>query len=294
MSCGSIFYILTPVLGPVLRFIYNVVNNYGLAIIIFSIVVKLLTFPLSIKQYKSTLAMKKIQPELTKLQKKYANDKEKLQKEQMDLYSKYDINPAAGCLPLLIQMPILFALYRVIMLPLTYIAGIADDTVSKISEVLGLAEGGTNAVMQSQIKMAEMLNNPDNLAKVADLVPDFKGIDFNFLGLNLAETPEFGFTTISVLWIIPVLAGLTSYLSMYVSNKTSGMSEEQASQMKGMSYVMPFMSVYFCFILPCGMGIYWIINNVIAIVQQVVLTKFLGKGDDDVIEVKPEKKKKKK
>lgn len=290
MSCGNIFYILTPVLGPVLRFIYNVVDNYGLSIIIFSIVIKLLTFPLSVKQHKSTLAMRKLQPELEKIQKKYANDKEKLQKEQMDLYTKYNINPMAGCLPLLIQMPVLFALYRVIMMPLTYIAGLSDGVVNKIAETLGV-----EAAMNSQIQIAEMLNNPEKLALVKDVIPDFSGIDFNFLGLNLADTPTFSLSGISVLWIIPVLAGVTAYLSMIVTNKTNGANtSEQNNQMKGMMYVMPLMSVYFCFILPCGMGVYWIINNVIAIVQQVVLTSFIKGDGEDVIEVEPVKKKKKK
>ena len=282
----DVFYILTPVLGPVLRFIYNLVNNYGLAIILFSIVIKLLLFPLSIKQYKSTAAMKKIQTELTKLQKKYGNDKEKLQKEQMALYEKYGINPMAGCLPTLIQMPILFALYRVIMMPLTYISGISEDKVTAVAEALKL---DVKTLAANQIKLTEMLNNSDTLEKVKDIIPSFSQIDFNFLGLNLSETPHFGVpksAAEAALWIIPILAGVTSLLSSIAMNKMSGMpqgSEQQSSQMKAMTYMMPLMSVYFCFILPAGMGIYWIINNVIAIAQQFVLNKLMFK-DTDVIE----------
>lgn len=282
----NIFYILTPVLGPVLRFIYNLVNNYGLAIILFSIVIKLVLFPLSIKQYKSTAAMKKIQPELNKLQKKYGNDKEKLQKEQMALYEKYGINPMAGCLPTLIQMPILFALYRVIMMPLTYISGISEDKVTAVAEVLKL---DTKTLAANQIKLTEMLNNSATLEKVKDIIPSFSQIDFSFLGLNLSETPHFGVpksAAEAALWIIPILAGVTSLLSSIAMNKMSGMpqgSEQQSSQMKAMTYMMPLMSVYFCFILPAGMGIYWIINNVIAIAQQFVLNKIMFK-DSDVIE----------
>ena len=255
----NIFYILTPVLGPVLRFIYNLVNNYGLAIILFSIVIKLILFPLSIKQYKSTAAMKKIQPELNKLQKKYGNDKEKLQKEQMALYEKYGINPMAGCLPTLIQMPILFALYRVIMMPLTYISGISEDKVTAVAEVLKL---DTKTLAANQIKLTEMLNNSATLEKVKDIIPSFSQIDFSFLGLNLSETPHFGVpksAAEAALWIIPILAGVTSLLSSIAMNKMSGMpqgSEQQSSQMKAMTYMMPLMSVYFCFILPAGMGIY--------------------------------------
>lgn len=279
----NIFYILTPVLGPVLRFIYNLVNNYGLAIILFSIVIKLILFPLSIKQYKSTAAMKKIQPELNKLQKKYGNDKEKLQKEQMALYEKYGINPMAGCLPTLIQMPILFALYRVIMMPLTYISGISEDKVTAVAEVLKL---DTKTLAANQIKLTEMLNNSATLEKVKDIIPSFSQIDFSFFGLNLSETPHFGVpksAAEAALWIIPILAGVTSLLSSIAMNKMSGMpqgSEQQSSQMKAMTYMMPLMSVYFCFILPAGMGIYWIINNVIAIAQQFVLNKIMFKNSD--------------
>ena len=288
MGCGDIFYILTPVLGPVLRFIYNIVDNYGLSIIIFSVLVKLLTMPLSVKQYKSTLAMRKIQPELTKIQKKYANDKEKLQKEQMELYSKYDINPMAGCLPLLIQMPVLFALYRVIMAPLTYIAGFSDSVIKEVGIALGFKE---STVLHEQIRIAELLGHEDKFSIVKDIIPDFSAINFNFLGINLAETPEFSFSGINVLWIIPVLAGLTAYLSMIITNKTNGAGTDENKQMKGMMYVMPLMSVYFCFILPCGMGIYWIISNVMAIVQQVLLSALIGKKEDIVIETKAVKKK---
>ncbi|MDY6313777.1 MAG: YidC/Oxa1 family membrane protein insertase [Clostridia bacterium] len=282
----NIFYILTPVLGPVLRFIYNLVNNYGLAIILFSIVIKLILFPLSIKQYKSTAAMKKIQPELNKLQKKYGNDKEKLQKEQMALYEKYGINPMAGCLPTLIQMPILFALYRVIMMPLTYISGISEDKVTAVAEVLKL---DTKTLAANQIKLTEMLNNSATMEKVKDIIPSFSQIDFSFLGLNLSETPHFGVpksAAEAALWIIPILAGVTSLLSSIAMNKMSGIPQSdgsQNSQMKAMTYMMPLMSVYFCFILPAGMGIYWIINNVIAIAQQFVLNKIMFK-DSDVIE----------
>ncbi len=279
MSCGDIFYILTPVLGPVLRFIYDLVNNYGLSIIIFSVVIKVVMFPLSVKQYKSTLAMRKLQPELNKLQKKYGQDREKLQKEQMELYQKHNISPAAGCLPMLIQMPILFALYRVIMQPLTYIAGIGSDTIVKVCEKLG--EKASVASM-NQISIAEKLGKPEIFEKVKDIIPDFSAIDFNFLGINLADVPKFGFSTIDILWIIPVLAGLTALLNTWVVNKTNGVDEnQQTSQMKGMMYMMPLMSVYFCFILPCGMGIYWIINNVIAIIQQLVMTKLMFRNVEE-------------
>lgn len=135
-------------LGALLRFIYEYLafENYGLAIIIFTILTKLLLLPLTMKQMKSTSKMQELQPELQKLQKMYANNKEKLNEEMMKLYQKHNYNPASGCLPLLIQFPILIALYRVLIKPLTYMykipeyiaAGIpGKEAVTKATETIG-------------------------------------------------------------------------------------------------------------------------------------------------------------
>lgn len=265
---------LAPVLGPVLKFIYQFVNNYGLAIILFSILMKLLILPLNIKQQKSMEEMRKIQPELAKLNKKYQNDKEKLQKETMKLYEQHNVNPAAGCLPVLIQFPIIFALYRVINRPMSYIMGLSVETIRKIVEVMqwDIDVSTNNLLMMNEIKIAHNMT-PEVIAKLGDLVPSgLKSIDFTFMGLNLAQTPQFN--QFDVLWIIPILAVLTTFLTSKVSmmtqpSATGGAEDTAASMNKGMMMMMPLMTGYFCFMMPSGVGLYWIVNNVLAILQQL-------------------------
>lgn len=265
---------LAPVLGPVLKFIYQFVNNYGLAIILFSILMKLLILPLNIKQQKSMEEMRKIQPELAKLNKKYQNDKEKLQKETMKLYEQHNVNPAAGCLPVLIQFPIIFALYRVINRPMSYIMGLSVETIRKIVEVMqwDIDVSTNNLLMMNEIKIAHNMT-PEVIAKLGDLVPSgLKSIDFTFLGLNLAQTPQLN--QFDVLWIIPILAVLTTFLTSKVSmmtqpSATGGAEDTAASMNKGMMLMMPLMTGYFCFMMPSGVGLYWIVNNILAILQQL-------------------------
>lgn len=265
---------LAPVLGPVLKFIYQFVNNYGLAIILFSILMKLLILPLNIKQQKSMEEMRKIQPELAKLNKKYQNDKEKLQKETMKLYEQHNVNPAAGCLPVLIQFPIIFALYRVINRPMSYIMGLSVETIRKIVEVMqwDIDVSTNNLLMMNEIKIAHNMT-PEVIAKLGDLVPGgLKSIDFTFMGLNLAQTPQFN--QFDVLWIIPILAVLTTFLTSKVSmmtqpSATGGAEDTAASMNKGMMLMMPLMTGYFCFMMPSGVGLYWIVNNILAILQQL-------------------------
>lgn len=283
---------LAPVLGPILRVIYYVVNNYGLAIILFSVLMKVITLPLAIKQQKSSLEMRKIQPELSKLNKKYKNDKEKLQKETMKLYEKHKINPAAGCLPMLIQLPIIFALYRVVYQPVTYILNLSFETIQQVVSRLGLAidASSQNALMMKEIEVAKALT-PQAIEQLSDILPaGLQSIDFTFLGLNLAQTPDL--KTITVLWVIPLLAALTSYLTgkltAAVSQPANADGADTAASMgKSMTVMMPLMSGYFCFIMPAGVGVYWIINNVLAIVQQLVFNH-MAKRESEVVEAKPQ------
>ncbi|MBE7042000.1 MAG: YidC/Oxa1 family membrane protein insertase [Ruminococcaceae bacterium] len=272
---------LAPVLGPVLKFIYQLVNNYGLAIILFSILMKLLIFPLNIKQQKSMEQMRLIQPELAQLNKKYKNDKEKLQKETMKLYEKYNVNPTAGCLPMLIQFPIIFALYRVINQPMTYIMGLGTETIIKIVEALKLDidVANKNVLMTKEIEIANQIT-PEVVNKLGDILPEgIMTIDFNFLGLDLASRPQLA--EFSVLWIIPVLAMVTTYLTSKITTWTqpnTGSADDNAASMsKSMMTIMPLMTGYFCFLMPSGVGLYWIINNVLSILQQVWFNKKLIK-----------------
>ncbi len=276
--------LITTPLGYIIRFVYDIVKNYGLAIILFTIVVKLIMLPLVIKQQKSTVQMKKIQPELQKIQKKYANDQQRLSQETMKLYKKYDINPAGGCLPLLIQFPIIFGLYQVVTRPMQYILHMGTDLIQKIADVLKegsfITEQVANyATKQNQITVASAM--ADNLAFVEEKVGvTLSTINFDFFGLDLSLTPQL--SQPSVLWLIPILSAVTAYLSGKITTKLSG-NDQATEQMKTMNLMMPLMSGYFCFIMPTGVGLYWVMSNVVQIVQQIVVTKIMLKKEEETI-----------
>lgn len=266
----SIFeMIITTPLGYIISFIYSLIQNYGLAIIIFTILVKIIIAPLMVKQQNSMLQMQKLQPELAKIQKKYANDKNRLNEETMKLYQSNNVNPAGGCLPLLIQFPIIIGLYQVVMRPMQYIMHLSFENVQKIADALKF----TADIKHKQIELSALA------AKNIDLISSKTGleinpINFDFLGMDLSLTPDF--KVLNLLWIIPILSALTAYLSSVISTKLSG-NTQQNEQMKSMNVIMPLMSAYFCFILPAGIGIYWIMSNVMQIVLQYVITIILKK-----------------
>ena len=314
----NLFDIITIPLGYIIDLIYRVVQNYGLAIIIFTIIVKLCLLPLNIKSQKAMRKQQKIQPILQELQKKYANDQQKLQQEMMKLYKDNDVSMMGGCLPLLIQMPILIGLYNVIRKPIRYLLGVnitdagVVDKINNIVKLMGEkfpGELGSYAGMSAE----KLFSNAQiQLATWSEKVLGADGwiINFDFLGLDLSKEPSAGFGafmngnfsqagTIALL-IIPALAIFTTWLSMKQSQKISGQNKKnddtQAAQMNNsMSLIMPIMTGFFTISLPSGMGIYWTVSNLLQMVQQAVLNKYLeAKGDDFVVKVRDKDTKKRK
>lgn len=315
----NLFEIITIPLGYIINLIYKLVENYGLAIIIFTILIKFLLLPLNIKSQKAMRKQQKIQPILQELQKKYANDQQKLQQEMMKLYKDNDVSMAGGCLPMLIQLPILIGLYRVIQAPIKYLlrVDIADaGVVEKINNIVELMSQKFPQELGSYATMgAEKLfkNAQIQLATWSEKVLDAADawtINFDFLGLNLAKVPSAGFSALMqgdfnnlstiALLLIPALAVFTTWLSMKQSQSMSGQSNQdpnsQTAQMSNtMNLMMPIMTGFFTISLPSGMGIYWIVSNILQMVQQVVLNKYLeAKGDDFVVKVRDKDTKKRK
>lgn len=261
-------------LGYVLGFIYQFVQNYGLALLLFTLAMKIILLPLGLKQQKSMTKMQLIQPKLTELQKKYENDKNKLSEETMKLYKEYNISPMGGCLPMLIQLPILFGLYRVIYKPITYMLHYSEAAVTALMEKLNLAQS-------LQVEIA--------IAKAENLV------NFDLFGLDLSMTPSF--TRLDFLWLIPILAAVTTFLTSkittWLNDKDKKKKEPEKpkrvlnpeqkpeggteSTMKTMTYVMLLMTGWIAFSLPAALGLYWIINNVISLGQTVLLNGFYSK-----------------
>lgn len=276
--------------GSLLNFLYNLFgNNYGWALIGFTLIVNILLLPLTLKQQRSTAEMQLIQPELARLQAKYKNDKEKLNAEMMKLYQKNNINPMSGCLPLLIQLPIILILYQVIIKPLSYMQGLTDVQLTELQTLVYGADN-TNAVL-SQVTLASDAAKL-GAEKLSQLSFEFTNINFNFFGLDLGATPSLSHP--NLLWIIPVLAGVTTYLlSWYTMRQSNAKKSEDdkkkdnpaASQMQTMNKIMPLITVYFAFTLAAGIGFYWIINNVFRFLQQMVITKIISSkiADDPLV-----------
>ncbi len=311
---------ITRPLGWLIQFIYNLVDNYGLAIILFTIVIKLILMPLQIKSQKAMKRQQKVQPIIMELQKKYANDQQRLQQEMMKVYKENNVSMTGGCLPLLIQFPILIGLYRVIQRPLTYIRGInfqdsqvvenvklvMEQMKESFPEVIGNLANVTveqiNKIYQIQLSHWSEL-----VGKAQELSWD---INFGFLGLDLSKQPSesipavltgnFSDLSTALLILIPAFAMLMTWLSSKYSQKLSGTANQAAqnqdnpaqSMTKSMNLMMPLMTGFFTFSLPSGIGIYWIISSVMQVVQQYIINKIFDRKEDDFVVKVPDKNRK--
>lgn len=284
------------VFGSLLNFLYNLFGqNYGWALVGFTVIVNIILLPLTLKQKKSTVEIQKIQPELAKLQAKYKNDKEKLNAETVKLYQKYNINPMSGCLPLLIQLPIILILYQVIIKPLTHMVGLTAAQITELQTLVYGADGVSKAI--SEVTLASDAAKL-GLEKLSQLSFEFVPINLDFYCFDLGLTPSLSIP--SILWIIPILAGVSTYLlSWYTMRQTNAKKEDSskkgedtANQMQTMNKIMPFITVYFAFSFAAGIGFYWIMNNVCKFVLEVVSTFVMNKkaeSDPLVIENKNKK-----
>ncbi len=313
--------IITTPLGFIIEKIYELVNNYGWAIIIFTIIIKMVVLPLTIKSQKAMKKQQKIQPVIMELQEKYKNDQEKLQTEMMKIYRENDISMTGGCLPMLIQMPILIGLYQVIQKPLSYLMHVDFNAADAINKVLDLQkrimEAGVNIGNLKSATMENLANTSQiQLAKWSETLngaSDPWVINFNFLGMDLSNAPliavqsilhgDFSDMSTVLLILIPIVAIASTW---FVSKQSQMMSQakndkeekkkqqdDPAAQMnKSMMMMMPIMTGFFTFTLPSGLGIYWIISNVMQIIQQFCLNKYFDKKEDDFVVKLPQKNRK--
>lgn len=298
---GDIFGILiVRPFGLALTALYNVIGSYGLAVIIFALIVKLVLLPFAYKGKKSMLKMNKVQKQLAELQKKYANNRVKLNEEMQKLYDREGVSPMSGCLPSFLPLPIMMGLYYAVVKPMTFMMGLSSSDINMLAAKVGIEVTAQNSfTVQPQIAQAcnQFFDAAGNLdPAIASLSENIANnlfpINFHFFGLNLADKPTF---TFSVLLLIPILSGATAFLSSYIMQKMQGANASAAnSSMKTMLYLMPLMSVWFGFQFPAAIGIYWIFNNVISCVQEVVMTGIIRKRHPMEPEETGKKKKKKK
>ncbi|MDD7113152.1 MAG: YidC/Oxa1 family membrane protein insertase [Lachnospiraceae bacterium] len=307
---------IATLLGYVMELIYTVldsvgIQNVGLCIIIFTIFVRLLMLPMTFKQQQFTKINQIMQPEIAKIQKKYRNKKDqasmvKQNEEIQAVYEKYGVSPTGGCLQLIIQFPVLLALYQVIrkipayipqvkatyMTAVTAISGQAGyiDKINKISEGLKSSYVTELAKDASPDQVIDVLNyfTADTWDKLAAACPSVSSVienvsheitsinDFVF-GINVAQTPGLH---ISVYLIIPILAALFQFLSAKTMQQPQiDGNDQMASMNKSMTYMMPLMSLYFCIIMPAGLGIYWVTSALFQCIQQVAINTYMNHAD---------------
>lgn len=282
-------------MGLFLMWVYEMVNNYGYAIILFALLAKLILAPLYVKSRKSMVKMQSMQKQMTRIQKQYATNRVKMNEEIQKLYEHEGVSPMSGCLTNFIQLPIMMGLYYAIIQPLTYMLGMDSGDISLLAA--HFPEINTK-VYSYQIALAEKLSQffdangvlSQEIASLSDTISQtLVPLNFDFFGINLATTPDF--KSLSILWLIPILSGVTALLSTVIMQKMQG--TEMQGSMKIMFYMMPLMSVYFGFILPAGIGIYWITNNILMIVQELVMSRIVKPLPEVNYELEGDKKKKK-
>lgn len=292
------------IFGYVLEFFYNFTNNYGLALILFSLAVKIILFPASAKSKKSMMKTSRLQPRIKELELAYGDDKQGYQMAVNQLYKEEGVSMFGGCLWSLLPLLIIFPLYRVIQEPLTYVRHLDADVIASLKEAYAAAEGLALDKVGYYWQFA-VAGNMDKYG--AGIVQSFEPMRLSLLGIDLGQTPSWKIWTMNK-WsdiggaIFPLLSGALNYLSMFISthmNNTvisndKGERDAKAAQQaadtgKTMQMLMPIMSIMFGFMFPVGISIYWISQSVFGIIQDVILTSHYRKVYDAEDAVKREK-----
>lgn len=267
-----LYKIFSTPFGYVMRYIYQFVGDYALAIFLFALLVKVLMMPLNMKSKRAMMAVQRLNPKIQQIQKTYGRDQRRMNEELQKLYEKEGVSPMSGCGTQLIILPIMIGLYGVVIQPLTYFMQLTAAQISEIAARLGYEMTGYT----SQIGLAGLIH--DNFDKVADISSRLLKVDFHLGPIDLTQTANF--RQPSILWIIPLLSGLTALLFSLMQQKLNQnqLGGEQAqSTGKTMLLVMPLMSLWFSFMLPNALGIYWISNNILSAVQELLLNKWAKK-----------------
>lgn len=287
---------ITAIFAWPLKEFYNLTNNYGIAIMLFAVLVNLVLLPFMAKSKKSMMRTTRLQPRLKELEKKYNGNPQQYQQAVSKLYREEKINPMSGCLWSLLPFPILIALYSVIRQPLSKMMHLSAEAVTSLTEWV-TNNAGFVASSKSAYTEIEVMNSiHQNWDAVTAALGDFSGklmnLDYSFLGLNLGQQPSFKFWAFDWsnkavwlpalgLFLIPIISAFLSWLSMKISTMTTPQVDKQQAQTnKSMMLVMPLVSLWICFTMPAALGVYWILNSVCGIVRDVVLTKIYTKQLD--------------
>ena len=294
------------IFGFVLNFIYEIVNNYGIAIILFSLLVKLLMVPISIKQQKTMKKSVKIQEKMKEIQFKYKNNPEKLNQETLELYKTENMSPFSGCLSAIVQIILLFAVFYLVRSPLTYMKKVDIGIIEKYTNIVHEYQLSENSAYPEidlireidnikNLKITENMENSENertdISEIKEEELEQLNINMEFFGLNLAQVPTK--TTDWKAYVIPVLYVLVSVLSLKITNPTAPKKEPvenidekslvkadeefdpMAQMNKNMNMMFPIMYLSVALIAPLGLALYWLMNSLLMIVEKLALNKLL-------------------
>ena len=305
---------ISGIFGYLLNWLYEVFSNYGVAILIFSVILRVILIPITIKQQKSMKKSAKLQAEMSEIQKKYKNNPEKLNQETIELYKREKMSPFSGCLSSILQIIIIFSVFWLVSQPLTYMKKIDKDLIEKYSNEM--KESGYNA-NNSYIQIAtidyaetkyqeiekqleqEDVEHKEELKQKQD---DYNKLRLNmeFLGIDLSKVPTQSLNDWRV-YVIPVLYVLTSIASIKITTATQKNKQkksivvsedgenneevdptEQMQQMSNsMMYMMPVMSVMIAIVAPLGLALYWLMSNILMIIERLVINKIMKKDNDE-------------
>ena len=284
---AKIGYFLCIPFAFLLRWFYTLTGSYGVAIILFTLVVKLVILPFQLKSKKSMMRMNRMQGKIKDIQTRFANNKERQQQEMADLYAREGINPMGGCLWSFIPLPILIALYYIIRTPLRYFMNLSETVITEIrtlAESLGyMAATEGNAVAYEQIYLSKFIHEHwENFAGKFDGLLD---VNYQFLGLDLAETasnvmgqfPHGGWAVWGLL-LLPFIAAALQLVMSIASMKVSANTMNSSNKM--MLYLFPLMTIWMGFMFPAALCLYWIVNSAFSAVQELLLNKVFAKALD--------------
>ena len=289
------FQMLANIFGYLLEFLYNTINNYGLAIILFTVIIKLLLLPLSIKQQRTMKKSSELQEKMKTIQFKYKNDPEKMNQEIMNLYKTENMSPFSGCITAIVQFLLLLSIFYLVRSPLTFMEKVPSENINNYISQLQ-EDGRSISNVYPEIDLIREYNwlkekNPE------DTNVDKLNLKMNFLGLDLSKIPQQNMTDYTV-YIIPVLYILSSFISIKMTTaKQAKMSQENKKNVidaetgeevkeenemdtimqtnKMMSWMMPIMSISIAFVAPLGLALYWLINNLLMIAERIILDKVI-------------------
>lgn len=274
---------IADIFGYLLNFIYEFVNNYGLAIIIFSIILKILLLPISISQQKTLKKSQKMQEKTREIQEKYKGNQEKINTEMIELYKREKMNPFSGCFSSIIQLVLLISIFLIVSKPLTHMKKVDPELIQQYTDEIKT---------QYQEENKNLNYTEIAIIKEKGYTDDRVYLNMNFLELDLNSVPMQEYTNWKV-YVIPGLYIISSFISIRITsnmnNKKKKKEEnrekneldaiEQAN--KNMMWLMPLMSVTIAIIAPLGLALYWLVNNILVMIERLVINHFIGKKEED-------------